>query len=82
MIKRRMFDRTGGLEAFKEMAIELSYAKGSIQEAAHELGIDPGRVSKWRQRHKKTDQTLPDTATLTDEQQQIIRLQRELRESR
>ena len=82
MVKRRMFDRTGGLEAFKEMAIELSYAKGSIQEAAHELGIDPGRVSKWRQRHKKTDQTLPDTATLTDEQQQIIRLQRELRESR
>lgn len=82
MVKRRMFDRTGGLEAFKEMAIELSYAKGSIQEAARELGIDPGRVSKWRQRHKKTDQTLPDTATLTDEQQQIIRLQRELRESR
>ena len=82
MVKRRMFDRTGGLEAFKEMVIELSYAKGSIQEAARELGIDPGRVSKWRQRHKKTDQTLPDTATLTDEQQQIIRLQRELRESR
>ncbi|WP_394355939.1 transposase [Spirosoma profusum] len=71
-----MFD-----EAFPEMAVELSYAKGSIQEAARELGVDPGRISKWRQRHKKTDQNLPLNSTLTDEQQQIRRLQRELREA-
>ena len=76
MIKRRVFD-----EAFKEMAVELSYAKDSIQEAARELDIDPGRISKWRQRHKKNDQILPATTTLTDEQQQIRRLQRELREA-
>ncbi|MGM9509050.1 transposase [Larkinella sp. GY13] len=76
MIKRRVFD-----EAFREMAVELSYAKGSIQEAARELGVDPGRISKWRQRHKKTDQVLPPTSTLTDEQQLIKRLQRELREA-
>ncbi|WP_425290874.1 hypothetical protein [Spirosoma linguale] len=43
-----MFD-----EASKEMArpgvpVELSYAKGSIQAAARELAIDPGRISKWR----------------------------------
>ena len=76
MVKRRVFD-----EAFREMAVELSYAKGSIQETARELDVDPGRISKWRQRHKKTDQTLPATATLTDEQQQIKRLQRELREA-
>ncbi|QHV96672.1 transposase [Spirosoma endbachense] len=81
MIKRRVFD-----EAFKEMArpgvpVELSYAKGSIHEAAHELDIDPGRISKWRQRHKKNDRILPATTTPTDEQQQIRRLQRELREA-
>ena len=76
-----MFDRTGGPEAFKEMAVELSYAKGSIQEAARELDIDPGRISKWRQRHKKNDRTMPSNTTLTDEQQQIRRLQRELREA-
>lgn len=76
MIKRRVFD-----EAFKEMAVELSYAKGSIQEVARELDIDPGRISKWRQRHKKNDQTLPANITLTDDQQQIRRLQRELREA-
>ncbi|MFD2935298.1 hypothetical protein [Spirosoma flavum] len=46
MVKRRVFDRTGGPEAFKEMAVELSYAKGSIQEAARELDIDPGRANQ------------------------------------
>lgn len=76
MVKRRVFD-----EAFKEMAVELSYVKGSIQEAARELDIDPGRISKWRQRHKKTDQPLSANTALTDEQQQIRRLQRELREA-
>ena len=76
MVKRRVFD-----EAFKEMAVELSYAKASIQEAARELDIDPGRISKWRQRHKKNDQTSPANTTLTDDQQQIRKLQRELREA-
>jgi transposase len=42
-MKRRSFD-----EAFKEMAVELSYLKKSVKEAADELGIDPGRISKWR----------------------------------
>ncbi len=76
MVKRRVFD-----EAFKEMAVELSYAKGSIQDAARELGVDPGRISKWRQQYRKTDQILSATTTITDEQQQIRRLQRELREA-
>ncbi|GAB2601217.1 transposase [Spirosoma areae] len=60
MVKRRVFD-----EAFKEMAVELSYAKGSIQDAACELDIDPGRISKWRQRHRNTDQILPANTALT-----------------
>ena len=32
------------------MAVELSYAKNSVKPVAEELGIDPGRLSKWRQR--------------------------------
>lgn len=76
MVKRRVYD-----EAFKGMAVELSYAKGSIQDAARELGVDPGRIRKWRQRHQKNEQTLPANTTLSDEQQQIRRLQRELREA-
>lgn len=44
------------------MAIELSYAKGAVKPVAEELGIDPGRLSKWRQREstppkKTTDLT-------------------------
>ncbi len=38
-MKRQVFD-----EAFKQMAVELSYAKGSVKVAAAELGIDPGRL--------------------------------------
>ncbi|TPE39725.1 transposase [Pontibacter mangrovi] len=34
--------------SFKRMAIDLSYARGSVKEVADELGIDPGRLSKWR----------------------------------
>ncbi|SFE82014.1 transposase, partial [Spirosoma endophyticum] len=51
MKKRRVFD-----EAFKRMAIELSYAKGSVQEVARELGIDSSRITKWRQSHKSLGQ--------------------------
>ncbi len=47
MKTRRVFDET-----FKVMALELSYAKGAEQEAARELGIDSGRITKWRQSPK------------------------------
>jgi transposase len=73
-------------EAFKQMArtggpVELAQAKGSIQEAARELGLDAGRISKWKQRGKKTDLPLSANSALTQEQQEIRRLQRELREA-
>ncbi len=68
-------------DAFLQLQVELSYAKASIQAAVRELDIDPGRISKWRQRHKKNDRTMPANTTLTDEKQQIRRLQRELREA-
>lgn len=48
MIKKRVSD-----VAFKKMAMELSDAKGSVKEAAEELGIDSGRISKWRSLYKK-----------------------------
>jgi len=41
MKTRRVFDET-----FKQMAVELSHAKGSVQEDARELGIDSGRITK------------------------------------
>lgn len=63
------------------MAVELSYAKGSVQEAAHELGIDSGRITKWRQTHKSPGQLATTASGLTQEQQLIRRLQKELKEA-
>jgi len=41
MKRRRVFD-----EAFKRMVVNLSYAKGSVHEAARELGIDSSRTGE------------------------------------
>ena len=60
------------------MAIDLSYARGSVKEVADELGIDPGRLSKWRQ---KDSSPVRPTEGLTDEQREIKRLQKELKEA-
>jgi transposase len=74
MKTRRIFDET-----FKQMAVELSYAKGSVQEAARELGIDSGRITKWRQSRKSPGQS--PNAGLSEEQKQIRQLQKELKEA-
>lgn len=74
MRTRRVFD-----EAFKLMAIELAEAKGSLSAAAEELGLDPGRISKWRARLKKPD-LREKVAGLTDDQKRIRQLEKELRE--
>ena len=59
------------------MAVVLSYAKGAVQEAARESGIDPGRITRWRQCRKSPGQ--PSTAGLSEEQKQIRQLQKELK---
>ena len=64
--------------AFKRMAIDLTYARGSVKEVALELGIAPGRLSKWRQ--KESPPVRP-VEGLTEEQREIKRLQKELREA-
>ncbi len=74
-MKKQAFD-----QAFKQMAVELSYAKGSVKTAAAELGIDPGRISKWRQQQNGTV-TVSEKSGLTAEQTEIRRLQKELKEA-
>ena len=76
MKKRRVFD-----EAFKQMAVELSHAKGSVQEAARELGIDSSRITKWRQSHKSLGQFATVATGLSEEQKLIKRLQKELKDA-
>ncbi len=74
-MKKQVFD-----QAFKQMAVELSYAKGSIKTAAAELGIDPGRISKWRQQQNGSV-AAGEKPSLTVEQIEIRRLQKELKEA-
>lgn len=72
-MSKRVFDAS-----FKRMAIDLSYARGSVKEVAEELGIDPGRISKWRQQCSTVEKA---PTGLTDEQKEIRRLQKELKET-
>ncbi len=72
-MERRVFDAS-----FKRMAIDLSYARGSVKEVADELGIDPGRLSKWRQ---KDSSPVRSTQGLSDDQKEIKWLQKELKEA-
>ena len=62
------------------MAVELSHAKGSVKAAAAELGIGPGRVSKWRQ-HQNSSIITGEKAGLTAEQAESRSLQKELKEA-
>ncbi len=62
------------------MAVELSYGKGWVKIAAAELGIDPGRISKWRQQQNGTV-AVSEKPTLTADQIEIRRLQKELKEA-
>ncbi len=75
-MKKRVYD-----VAFKKMAIELSEAKGSVKEAAIELGVDPGRISKWKNQHNSTGNSRGSAIALSEEQKEIKRLQKELREA-
>ena len=49
-----------------------------VKEVAEELGIDPGRISKWRQQHNLPEKGI---IGLTEEQKEIRRLQKELKEA-
>ena len=49
-----------------------------VKEVADELGIDAGRIRKWRQQHSFPEKS---HVGLTDEQKEIRRLQKELKEA-
>jgi len=72
-MERRVFDAS-----FKRMAIGLSYARGSVKEVADELGIDPARLSKLRQKDSSPVQS---TEGPTEKQKEIKQLQKELKEA-
>lgn len=66
-------------ELFKQMAIELSESKGSVKAAASALGIASDLLSKWRGRFKRQGSVSQKIAHLSEEQQQIKRLEKQLK---
>ena len=74
---KRVFD-----DSFKKMAVELSYMKGSVLEAAKELEMDSSRLSKWRMDSRYNGGTiLPKNEKLTPEEQELRELKKKLRDA-
>jgi transposase len=73
-MKKRVYN-----EEFKKMAVELSFTKSSVIETAAELGIDAGRLSKWRGIYKGDKE--PSSTGLTADQIKIKKLEKDLKEA-
>ncbi|WP_461136873.1 IS3 family transposase [Spirosoma lituiforme] len=74
---RRQYD-----EEFKKMAVELADAKGSLKEMAQELGITPQILTRWRRERAAAHGTgTVSQAQLSQEQQEIVRLKKELKQA-
>lgn len=67
---------------FKEKAIELSYARGSVVEICRELDIPTSVLSRWRKEsnaYGKNSFPGKGNPKLTDEQKEIAELKKRLR---
>lgn len=74
----RVFD-----EQFKKMAVELSTVNGSVKTAASELEMDPSLLSKWRNDPRYNGgHIIIDKPGLSEEEQKIRRLEKELKEAK
>ncbi|KKL97794.1 hypothetical protein LCGC14_1830880 [marine sediment metagenome] len=69
---------------FKQKAVELSYARGSVAEICRELNIPTSVLSRWRRESKDYGQnSFPGKGNpkLTDEQKEITELKKKLRDA-
>jgi transposase len=79
MKKRRKYDGE-----FKQMVVELSYNRESIPALAEELDIRPDLINRWRREAlANLGASFPGQGnkTLTEEQKEIARLKKELRDA-
>ena len=77
--ERRMFDKE-----FKLMAVNLCLTGKATREVADELGIAVDLVNRWRREHQQYREgsfSGHGNANMTDEQKEIARLKKELREA-
>ncbi len=68
---------------FKERAVKLSYERGSVLQAAKELGISDSALGKWRKDFETYgEKSFPGhgNARLTDDQRKIKELEKELKD--
>ena len=81
MIRRRKkYDKQ-----FKRKAVELSNVRGNTREIAEELGIAPELLYRWRreyQRYEKNSFPGKGKPKLTDQEREIARLNKELRDAK
>ncbi|MFD1140877.1 IS3 family transposase [Larkinella insperata] len=73
---RRHYD-----EEFKKLAVDLATVKGSLTSTAEELGITPDILARWRRERLLQQENHSSRQQLSQEQQEIIRLKRELKEA-
>ena len=69
---------------FKEKAVELSYARGSVVELCRELDIPTSVLSRWRREsdiYGKNSFPGKGNPKLTDEQREIVELKKRLRDA-
>jgi transposase len=79
MKKRRKYDRE-----FKQMVIELSYNRDDVSTLASELDIRSELIHRWRREaeaHKEASFPGQGNKTMTEEQKEIARLKKELRDA-
>ena len=77
--ERRYFDKE-----FKLMAVNLLFAGKSTKEVATELGIRTELVRRWRREYEQFQEgsfSGHGNANMTDEQKEIARLRKELRDT-
>ena len=77
---RRKFDRE-----FKLRAVEMSYNRDNIKELAHELDVLPELIYRWRREFASKDKasfTGNGNKRMSDEESEVVRLQKELAEMR
>lgn len=73
---RRRFDR-----AFKLKAVELSFQRDNMRELAHELGVRPVMLYRWRSEFATLDGgSFPGNGKkkMTEEESELARLKKEL----
>lgn len=79
MKTRRKYDRE-----FKQMVVELSYNREDIRVLAEELDIRPDLIYRWRREsedHKDSSFPGQGNKAMTEEQKEITRLKKELRDA-